>query len=91
MYFIKISFLDILTFARNYLILFQCFKVISIILFGYILHYIDGVFVLNLISTGMFYLPDPLSFTGHSAFIKNAVFSKDGNQIISASEDKTIR
>jgi len=30
-------------------------------------------------------------FSGHSAFIKNAVFSKDGKHIISAADDKTLR
>ncbi|WAR07696.1 STRAP-like protein [Mya arenaria] len=32
---------------------------------------------------------DPQAFSGHTAFIKNALFKKNGKQIISAADDKT--
>ncbi|XP_052811869.1 serine-threonine kinase receptor-associated protein-like [Mya arenaria] len=34
---------------------------------------------------------DPQAFSGHTAFIKNALFKKNGKQIISAADDKTVR
>jgi len=37
------------------------------------------------------FFSEPQVFSGHSAFIKNAVFSKDGKHIISAADDKTLR
>lgn len=37
------------------------------------------------------FFSEPQVFSGHTAFIKNAVFSHDGKQIISAADDKTLR